>query len=101
MIFFQVRMFILQFFRFMEILGVIVRHTLREWIGRNRWFRKRIKSDALNPEGVTRTPERIRLAIEELGPTFIKFGQILADRPDLITDNLRKELKKLQSTAKP
>jgi ubiquinone biosynthesis protein len=85
----------------MEILGVIIRHTMREWIGRNRWFRKRIKSGALNPEGVTRTPERIRLAIEELGPTFIKFGQILADRPDLITDNLRKELKKLQSTAKP
>ena len=37
-----------------------------------------------------------RLAIEELGPTFIKFGQILADRPDLITEGLRKELKKLQ-----
>jgi ubiquinone biosynthesis protein len=101
MIFFQVRMFILQFFRFMEILGVIIRHTLREWISRNRWFKKRIKSDKLNPEGVTRTPERIRLAIEELGPTFIKFGQILADRPDLITEGLRKELKKLQSTARP
>ena len=101
MIFFQIRMFILQFFRFLEILGVIFRHTLREWISRNRWFRKRIKSDSLNPEGVTRTPERIRLAIEELGPTFIKFGQILADRPDLVSENLRKELKKLQSTAKP
>lgn len=101
MIFFQVRLFILQFFRFLEILGVVIRHTLREWISRNRFFRKRIKSDTLNPEGVTRTPERIRLAIEELGPTFIKFGQILADRPDLVSENLRKELKKLQSTAKP
>lgn len=101
MIFFQLRMFILQFFRFLEILGVIIRHTLREYISRNRFFRKRIKSDSLNPEGVTRTPERIRLAIEELGPTFIKFGQILADRPDLVSENLRKELKKLQSTAKP
>lgn len=101
MIFFQVRLFILQFFRFVEILGVIIRHTMREWISRNRWFRKRIKSDKLNPEGVTRTSERIRIVIEELGPTFIKFGQILADRPDLVSDNLRKELKKLQSTAKP
>lgn len=94
-------MAILQTFRFLEILKVILRHTLREWISRNRWFRKRIKSDKLNPEGITRTPERIRLAIEELGPTFIKFGQILADRPDLVSENLRNELKKLQSTAKP
>lgn len=101
MIFFQIRLFILQFFRFLEILGVVIRHSLREWISRNRFFRKRIKSDTLNPEGITRTPERIRLAIEELGPTFIKFGQILADRPDLVSENLRKELKKLQSTAKP
>lgn len=100
MIFFQIRLAILQTFRFLEILGVVVRHTLREWIGRSRFFRKRIKSDRLNPEGVTRTPERIRLAIEELGPTFIKFGQILADRPDLVSENLRNELKKLQSTAK-
>lgn len=101
MIFFQIRMFILQFFRMLEILGVIIRHTLREYISRNRFFRKRIKSNKLNPEGITRTPERIRLAIEELGPTFIKFGQILADRPDLVSENLRMELKKLQSTAKP
>ncbi len=101
MIFLQIRMYFLQFFRFLEILWVVIRHTLREYISRNRWFRKRIKSDSLNPEGVTRTPERIRLAIEELGPTFIKFGQVLADRPDLVSENLRKELKKLQSTARP
>jgi ubiquinone biosynthesis protein len=45
--------------------------------------------------------ERIRLAIEEMGPTFIKFGQILADRPDLVSEELRTELKKLQDNAKP
>jgi len=101
MFYFRIRLAVLQFFRFLEILKVIIRHTLREYISRNRFFRKRIKSDTLNPEGVTRTPERIRLAIEELGPTFIKFGQILADRPDLVSENLRVELKKLQSTAKP
>lgn len=101
MIFFQIRLAILQTFRFIEILGVVIRHTMREWISRNRFFRRNIKSDKLNPEGVTRTPERIRLAIEELGPTFIKFGQILADRPDLVSENLRNELKRLQSTAKP
>lgn len=101
MIFFKIRLGILQFFRFIEILQVVIRHALREYISRNTFFKKRIKKGALNPEGITRTPERIRLAIEELGPTFIKFGQILADRPDLVSENLRTELKKLQSTAKP
>ncbi len=45
--------------------------------------------------------ERFRHIIEDLGPTYIKFGQILADRPDLISENLRRELKKLQSSARP
>ncbi len=101
MIFPKFKLAILQFFRILEILRVVLNHSLREWIQHNRFFRRRIKSDKLNPEGVTRTSERIRLAIEELGPTFIKFGQILADRPDIISESLRSELKKLQSTAKP
>lgn len=42
--------------------------------------------------------ERIRMAIEELGPTFIKFGQILSMRPDLIPKGLVNELKRLQET---
>ena len=39
---------------------------------------------------------RIRLVLEELGPTFIKFGQILSTRPDLVPLDLVEELKKLQ-----
>lgn len=39
--------------------------------------------------------------LEKLGPTFVKFGQIIADRPDIISEKLRKELKKLQSHAEP
>jgi len=39
--------------------------------------------------------------IEDLGPTFIKFGQIIADRPDLVSEQLREELKKLQTGAQP
>jgi len=45
--------------------------------------------------------ERLRHIIEDLGPTFVKFGQIVADRPDLASENMRIELKKLQSSAKP
>lgn len=40
--------------------------------------------------------ERIRLAIEELGPTFVKFGQTLSSREDLLPSELITELKKLQ-----
>lgn len=46
-------------------------------------------------------PERLRLALEELGPTFIKFGQILSSRRDLITDEYFIELTKLQSEVPP
>ena len=41
------------------------------------------------------------MAVEELGPTFIKFGQILADRIDIVPDELREELSKLQDEADP
>nr|QNO57178.1 protein kinase UbiB [Methanosarcinales archaeon ANME-1 ERB7] len=40
--------------------------------------------------------ERIRRAIEELGPTFVKFGQMLSTRPDLVPQELIEELEKLQ-----
>ncbi|MDD5201117.1 MAG: AarF/UbiB family protein, partial [Terrimicrobiaceae bacterium] len=40
--------------------------------------------------------ERLRLALEELGPTFIKFGQILSARRDLVNDEYYVELCKLQ-----
>ena len=47
------------------------------------------------------TNERLRLVFQELGPTFIKFGQILSMRPDLIPGPLLMELKKLQDKVPP
>ena len=46
-------------------------------------------------------PERLRLAIEELGPTFIKMGQILSLRPDIIPHEYASELEKLQDRNPP
>ena len=38
------------------------------------------------------TPERLRQALEELGPTFIKIGQIMSSRPDLVPKEYCKEV---------
>lgn len=43
------------------------------------------------------TYERIRTTLEELGPTFVKFGQMLSMRPDVVPEGLILELRKLQS----
>jgi len=51
-------------------------------------------------EGRSR-PERLRLAFEELGPTFVKLGQLLSLRPDLVPPEYATELSKLQDEAAP
>lgn len=45
--------------------------------------------------------EKMRLVCEELGPTFVKFGQILSNRPDLLPEGLIRELEKLQDSVPP
>lgn len=84
-------------FRLLAILRIIISHTLRNWFYGGP-FRKIFAPKC--KKRVSRA-ERLRLIVEDLGPTFIKFGQILADRPDLVSENLRIELKKLQSSARP
>ena len=46
-------------------------------------------------------PISMREALEELGPTFIKIGQIMSSRPDLVPTEYCNELKKLRSQVKP
>jgi len=51
-------------------------------------------------EKLTRS-ERVRMALEELGPTFIKLGQVLSTRPDLVAPEFVEELSKLQDHVPP
>jgi ubiquinone biosynthesis protein len=49
----------------------------------------------------SKLPENLRKAFEELGPTFIKIGQILSTRPDLLSPGYIVELSKLQDSVPP
>ena len=46
-------------------------------------------------------PKRLRLVLQELGPTFIKLGQTLSTRPDLVGRKIANELTKLQDDNPP
>ncbi|NCU02678.1 MAG: AarF/ABC1/UbiB kinase family protein [Chitinophagaceae bacterium] len=85
-------------FRLISIILIILKHAIRNGINNNRFLRKIVDPKGKN---LTTRAERLRLMIEDLGPTFVKFGQIIADRPDLVSEQLRNELKKLQTSAKP
>jgi ubiquinone biosynthesis protein len=88
--------------RLREILTVLSKYSLADWISRldldfaRRFYSKRGDGRTL-PELTHET--RIRLALSELGPTFIKLGQLLSTRADLAGPLLSKELSRLQSDA--
>lgn len=84
-------------FRLLSIIFIVLKHAIMSWLTSGP-LRKLI-----DPNGTKRKsrPERLRHIIEDLGPTFIKLGQILADRPDMASEGLRMELKKLQAAARP
>ncbi len=46
-------------------------------------------------------PERMRASFEELGPTFVKLGQLLASRPDLVPEDYVNEFEKLHDRVQP
>lgn len=85
--------------RYREIFTVLVRYGLADWAHRiDIDFAREIVTRRADPELLKlSTEERVRHALMELGPTFIKFGQVLSVRPDLVGVEMSEELKKLQS----
>jgi ubiquinone biosynthesis protein len=84
--------------RWREILAVLSKYGLANWIGR---LGPDFAKDLLKAPGgaaIARHPweMRIRLALADLGPTFIKLGQLLSTRPDVVGVELAEELQHLQ-----
>jgi ubiquinone biosynthesis protein len=84
-----------------EIIGIAVKYGFNDWITKSGMGKLLVSKKRLARIEKYSKWERMRMAIEELGPTFIKFGQILADRPDVVPEGLRIELQKLQDEAVP
>ncbi len=92
--------------RIIKILGVVSRYRLDEFVDTNslsllprslfKAIPWQLRAAPDLPRGV-----RVRRSLEELGPVFIKFGQMLSTRRDLLPDDLADELAKLQDDVPP
>jgi ubiquinone biosynthesis protein len=86
--------------RWREIFAILSKHGLADWFSRfDLPFTKRLRGNGGNGKPTVKREERVRRAMEELGPAFIKFGQVLATRPDMVGVELADELTKLQTAA--
>ena len=84
-----------------EIVGVLAKYGLADWVkGLDYpWIQDRIKSSDGQQIAELKIEERVRLAFTELGTTFIKLGQVLGTRPDLVGLEMARELAHLQTDA--
>ncbi len=98
-----------QLLRLFEINRILIRHNLDELIYAIPAFRPLSFIYHLSPwnwdkqKKKNRAPKavRIRRALEDLGPVFVKFGQILSTRRDMLPDDLANELANLQDNVPP
>ncbi|TYR31788.1 AarF/ABC1/UbiB kinase family protein [Sphingobacterium phlebotomi] len=90
---------VLKLRRTAKLTQILVKYGFQDLLG-SQSKRPSMEGVSLPPTDPT-VYERIRLAIEELGPTFVKFGQTLSSREDLLPALLIVELKKLQDRVPP
>jgi len=93
--------------RLIEIQRVLLRHGLDDYVRATHLYRPLRFVFYLSPalwferrRGTNRA-ERLRLALEELGPIFVKFGQAVSTRRDLLPADIADELAKLQDRVPP
>jgi ubiquinone biosynthesis protein len=88
--------------RLSEIAQVAVKHGFGYFFERHRltdlfpWISRDGSGDTPSDRG-----RRLREMLDELGPTFVKFGQLLSTRPDIVPPDIVVELQKLQDDVRP
>jgi ubiquinone biosynthesis protein len=87
-----------------EIAQVAVRHGFGYWLETHRlgdllpWREKLVLEDGAAPSA---RGQHLREMLDELGPTFVKFGQLLSMRPDIVPPDIAAELRGLQDDVSP
>jgi ubiquinone biosynthesis protein len=89
--------------RISEIAQVLVRHGFGYFFARNKLSDLAPWGEKVDPaaEVGSERGRRLREALDELGPTFVKFGQLLSTRPDVVPPDIVAELRGLQDDVRP
>jgi ubiquinone biosynthesis protein len=95
-----------QFSRLLKISAILSRYRLDEFLEATHLYRPMSLLRVIAPWGrrhVANAPrgERLRLALNEMGPIFVKFGQIMSTRRDMIPEDIADELALLQDQVPP
>src|SRR3954452_15108037 len=88
--------------RLSEIAQVAVRHGFGYWFDTHRLtdlFPRR--GPRIDVDGPSQRGQHLREMLDELGPTFVKFGQLLSTRPDVVPPDIISELRGLQDDVRP
>ncbi|ATD65886.1 ABC1 kinase family protein [Neisseria weixii] len=87
--------------RMREIITILTKHGLGGFVQRIKLAHQSDRKKADPDSHYLSTPRRFRMAFEELGPTFIKLGQVLSTRVDIFSVEWIEEFERLQSNVAP